>query len=244
MHRGKREFARCKQQTAAHHMSTSYIPQSDSGFDAWLTNFSSLITADPATYGLTAPDAVDIAAERTAYHAAYVTATTPETRTSPTVAAKDQAKAHALAVVRPFAVAISLNAGVTNENKEAVGVTVRKTTPTPIPPPVTQPVLVLVAGTPGAHQLRYYDTSTPTTKAKPFGAIGVEIWRAVGTVAAVDPEQSRYYATWTKSPNVSTFAPSDVGKTVTYFARWVTRSGAGGVSVPGPWSAPLVLTVM
>lgn len=225
-------------------MSQPYIPPTDSGFDTWLTNFSTLLTAAPATYGLTAPDATAVAAERTAYHAAYVAATDPGTRTSVTIAAKDSAKVSALAVVRPFAVSISLNSGVTDEDKTDIGVTVRKTVPTPVPPPTTTPALVLIAGVPQAHQLRYYDTSTPTTKAKPAGAVGIEIWRAIGTSPAVDPAQASYYTTWTKSPNVSQFLAPDVGKTCTYFARWVTRGGPGGSVQVGPWSASLVLPIM
>ena len=30
-----------------------YIPPTDAGLDAWSTNFSALLTASPATYGLT-----------------------------------------------------------------------------------------------------------------------------------------------------------------------------------------------
>jgi len=95
-----------------------------------------------------------------------------------------------------------------------------------------------------AHQLRYFDTSTPTTKAKPFGAVSIQIVRSVGTSAATDPDQCKFYDLWTKSPNISAFDVADVGKICTYFARWVTRGGPGGASQYGPWSASLTLTVM
>jgi hypothetical protein len=225
-------------------MPATYLPASDAGFDSWLTNFSTLLTAAPATYGLTAPNAVTVAAERTAYHAAYLAATDPGTRTSVTIAAKDSARASAEAVVRPFATNISQNAGVLDSDKTDIGVTVRKTVPTPVPPPITSPALVLVAATPLAHQLRFYDTSTPTTKSKPPGAVQIQINRVVGTLPAVDPGQTAFYDMWTKSPNRSLFEVGDVGKVCTYFARWVTRGGPGGASQYGPWSAALSLTVM
>ena len=225
-------------------MPATYLPASDSAFDAWLTNFSTLLTAAPTTYGLTAPDAVLVAAERTAYRAAYVAATDPGTKTSVTVAAKDSARASAEAVVRPYAVNISLNAGVLDADKTDIGVTVRKTVPTPVPPPATSPALVLVAAAPLQHQLRFYDTSTPTSKKKPPGATSLQVNRVVGTLPAVDPGQTGFYDMWTKSPNVSTFAPADVGKVCTYFARWRTTGGPGGASQYGPWSAALSLTVM
>jgi len=230
--------------TPANTMATNYIPAPDAAFAAWLSNFASLIQADPTDYGLVAGDATIITAQDTAFQAAYTLATDPSTRTSPTVAAKDAARATAEATVRPYAVQISLNSGVSDMLKVGVGVTVKKTVPTPVPPPTTVPALSLLAATPGAHQLAYRDTSTPTSKAKPPGAIGIELWRNIGTVAATDPAQCSYYAQWTKSPNVSNFTSSDVGKVCTYFARWATRGGPGGVSQVGPWSASLVISVI
>lgn len=225
-------------------MNTDYIPSTDSGFDSWLTNFSTLLTGAPTDYGLTAPDAVIVAAERSAYHTAYVAATDPSTRTVATIAAKDAARVSAESIVRPYAVSISMNSGVLDADKAAIGVTIRVTTPTPIPPPLTTPGLALVSGAPLGHTLRFFDTSTPTTKSKPFGALGMQVMRSVGVAPAVDPSVCPYYATWTKSPNVSTFESGQQGKVATYFARWVTRGGPGGAAQYGPWSAPLSLVVM
>jgi hypothetical protein len=225
-------------------MATSYIPNSDSGFSAWLANFSALLTASPTTYGLIAGDATIVAAENTDFQAAYALTVNPATRTAPTIAAKDAAKVQALQIVRPYAVLISLNSGVTDEAKTDIGVTVRKLVPTPVPPPLTVPGLALVAASPGQHQLRYFDTSTPTTKAKPPGAIGLQVFRSVGVAPSVDPSAAVYYDTWTKSPNVSAFDPSETGKVATYWARWVTRGGPGGATQVGPWGAPLALSVM
>ena len=225
-------------------MYPTYIPGPDGAFATWLQNFSTLLTAAPTDYGLTAPNAVTVATENTAFQAAYTSASDPSTRTSATVAAKDAARVSAEAVVRPFAVLISLNAGVTDEAKVDIGVTVRTTVPTPIPPPLTSAALALVAGAPLAHTLRYFDTSTPTTKAKPFGAVALQVVRSVGVAPAVDPSVCPFLDLWTKSPNVSGFSAGDQGKVATYFCRWVTRGGPGGASQYGPWSAPLSLIIM
>lgn len=222
---------------------TNYIPAKDADFAAWLLNFATLIAAGPTTYGLIAGDATIISAANTAFQDAYTVATTPATRTSAAIAQKDSARASATATVRPYAVQISLNSGVDDMDKVEVGVTVRKTTPTPIPPPTTQPVLILVQQNPGALTLGYRDITTPNAKAKPFGAIGIELWTSLGAVFATDPEQCVYYGTITKSPNLLAFGGADAGKKLTMFARWVTRGGAGGKSVPGPWSAPLTTIV-
>lgn len=221
-----------------------YIPASDAGFDTWLNNFATLIAATPTVYGLVAGDATAITAQKTAWNTAYALVVNPATKTSVTVAGKDAARATAEAVVRPYAVQISNNSGVDPSDKTAVGVTVKKTIPTPVPPPTTSPTLSLVTATPLAHQLAYRDTSTPTSKSKPAGAIQIQLNRAVGIAFTVDPEAASFYGMWTKSPNVSSFDAGQAGMKCTYFARWVTRGGPGGASQFGPWSAPLQLMVM
>lgn len=220
-----------------------YIPPADAAFDAWLDNFSNLLTANPSDFGLTAPDAAAVAAVYGTWNTAYGIAVDPVTRTSPAIAAKDAARASAEAVVRPFAVQISVNPAVTNANKTAIGVTVRSTTPTPIPPPTDMPELGLQSAIP-LEMLMSYKVPGAVGKSKPFGSIGVEVFRAVGDVPAIDPAQATYNGTFTKSPFRQRFTAEDQGKTVTYFARFVTRSGPEGEAQKGPWSAPLVLTVM
>ena len=222
----------------------SYIPAKDADFDAWLLNFTTLLTAAPATYGLTAPDAVTCAAQYTAWHPAYVAATDPSTRTPVTVAAKDAARVTAEQVNRPYAQQISKNASVTPGQKTAIGVNLPNNSPVPIPAPTSFPILGFRAATPLQHQLQYQDSDLGTGKAKPSGAIGLELYRAIGTVPALDPSQATYYGTATKSPTRVTFSAGDVGKACTYFARWITRSGPGGVAQNGPWSAPLVAAII
>lgn len=219
------------------------IPKKDSAFASWLSVFAAAIIENPATYGLTAGDATAIATVNTNFQAAYGVATDPATRTSPTIAAKDTARAAAEVLCRPYAVQISLNKDVTDEAKVAAGVTVRKTTPTPIPAPTVAPELAVQKAIPGVVTVAVKVPGT-VGKAKPTGAIGIELFRAVGTVAAVDPAQADYLGTVTKAPCRIDVAPSEVGKTITVFARYATRSGPGGASQTGPFSAPLVFAGM
>lgn len=221
-----------------------YIPARDADFDAWLLNFTTLLTAAPTTYGLTAPDAVTCAAQYSAWSPAYQAAIDPSTRTPVTVAAKDAARVTAEAVVRPFAQAISKNAAVDPGDKVAIGVNLPNPVPVPIPPPTTFPQLGFRSAEPLVHIVQYQDSGLGTGKKKPFGAIGVELYRSVGTVPATDPAQASYYGQFTKSPLRSEFEAGQVGKICTYFARWITRSGPGGKAQTGPWSAPLTVAVI
>ncbi len=221
-----------------------YLPATDSAFDAWLTNFSALITAAPTTYGLIAGDATAIAAQQTAWNAAFLAATTPATRTPVTIADKDAARITAEATVRPYATTISRNPSVTNMDKIAVGVNLPNNARTPVPPPTTQPALTLVSAIHNVHTLAYRDTSTPTSKAKPFGAIGIDVRQAIGTTPATDPNACAPLTQATKSPITLGTDSADVGKLATYFGRWITRSGPGGQAQFGPWSASLVVAIV
>jgi hypothetical protein len=222
----------------------SYIPQSDTGFNNWIVNFASLLTANPTSYGEDATVAATVQAVADAWGTAYALAVDPATRTSPTVADKDAAKAEALGTARPVAQRIKLNDSVTNQQRADLGLTVDKTVPTPIAAPTSFPQLAMIAATPLEHKLRYNDSENPAGKAKPFGVIGVEIWRSVGTVEATDPAQAFYDETVTKAPFTSTFSGDDVGKVCTYFARYTTKAGPGGKAQKGPWSSALNVFVI
>lgn len=216
----------------------SYIPQADGAFRDWLANFSSLISADPNRYGVTTADATVIANHNTTYEAAYVPVQSAETRTPALVQQKDAVKASAIASCRVYAMLIKNNNGVTNQDKSALGIHINDTTRTPIPAPDTAPLLMITAAFSGGHQIRYADENTPASRKKPAGAIQIQINRTVDTGANPDVSQSAMVGLYTKQPVEIDQDPVDAGKTATYFARWVTRTG-----LFGPWSLPVAMTI-
>ena len=229
-------------------MGSSYIPTQDQGLDNWANTFQAAIAASPGTYGLAAGDATAITAAYNSYHAAYLLGgvvqphsqpVNPATRTPATVAAKDSAKASALITFRTYAQIVQNNAGVSDMDKSAIGITIRKTSRTPIPAPGTTPLMALVGSTHLQQTLRFADSATPTVKAKPFGAMQMELWRGIGTAAITDPTLCDFYGLITKTPFPVDFVSGDVGKFATYFARWTTRTGK-----PGPWSTSLVIAIL
>lgn len=219
----------------------SYLPTADLMYQAFVVNFAALLTADPAAYGEDAASALIVQTAVDDFVAAMTLATDPTTRTSPTIADKDYKRALCTARMRPVAMRINALASVTDLQREALGLTVRKTDKTPVPPPATAPSLAVIAITPGINKLAIADETTPTSKAKPAGVTGCEIFRAVGAVPAVDPAAASYFARTTKTPVSLSTAGTTPGQTVTYFARWTTRSGPSGVAQHGPWSLPLAI---
>lgn len=213
-----------------------YLPNKDADFQAWLLNFSTLLTAAPATYGLTAPDAVLVAAQETSFTAALTLATDPGTRTPATVAAKDAARVLAEATVRPFATQISRNPSVDPGDKAAIGVTIPDPSRTPVPAPTSAPVLSTRSATIGQTIIDYRDSVDPTPRKKPDGVVGLQLFTAFGTVAATDPAQLSFLQQSTKTPTAINTAGQS-GKVLSMAARWVTRAGPGGVAQVGPFGA-------
>lgn len=68
------------------------------------------------------------------------------------------------------------------------------------------------------------ETLSGTSKAKPVGAIGCEIWRKIGD-APVGPEDMEYVDMTTHSSYIIEYAAEDGGKMAHYLLRWV---GSGG----------------
>lgn len=219
--------------------SPPYIPARDADFALWADNFSALITAAPALYGLMASDAAVIATSVDAWDTAYAAAVAGDTRGPFTISAKDVQRVDTTATLRPYAQLISNNAGVTVDNKIAVGVNPRTNPPAPITTPNTNPILSVISAIQLGHQLRYRDQlASPSVKAKPYGVIAVQLFGAVSTTVVTDPSALPYLGAFTKSPLQVTWDSTAAGKQAYYAARWQTRTG-----LVGPWSPVVVFTV-
>lgn len=216
----------------------SYIPTRDVDLVPWADNFSTLITASPATYGLQDSDAVAIAAVVTDFDNAYATAINPSTRTPATIAAKDSAKGAMLPILRFYAQTIKLNQGVSNADKIALGIHINDAGPTPVPVPTTSPALTIDFQTHLRAVLRARDQTTPTSNAKPFGVVGGEVVCSVGTTVATDPDVAPFKRIQTKTPFDLNFDPADQGKIATVWERWFNRKGE-----LGPWSTSVNLVI-
>ena len=104
--------------------------------------------------------------------------------------------------------------------------------------PASSPLLNVLGATPGSHTVRYSDTSTPDSAAKPCGAAMMQLWVAIGTAATTDEDEAEFYGTVTKNPIPVGFTGADDEKVATYFARWANRKGD-----TGPWSLPVSMRI-
>lgn len=216
----------------------SYIPNRDTDLATWSDNFSTLITANPSLYGLLAADALTISGVVAPWLTAYSAAVNPGTRTPVTVNAKNVARSSMLVVVRPYSRQIVNNAGVADADKVDLGLNVPSASRTPIPVPMTSPLISIMAATPGGFTVRFQDPNSPsTTRSKPFGARSVQYNIGYAVAPIVDPADTTLAVNVSTQPFFLQTDPAQAGKIATIFARWVGRA----VGVPGgigysPWS--------
>lgn len=217
-----------------------YIPARDIDFDAWMSNFAALTTANPGLYGLSPGDAATIAGDVAAWSAAYALIGSPSTKTASAVSAKNAARVTVAGQVRVFAQAIAKNPGVANGDKVALGLNPGTSLPAPITPPTTNPVLMLQSCSNLSAYIRYRDSAASVkVKAKPYGVVQCQIFAVASATPITDPTTLLLKASATKSPVVLQFNSGDVGKQCYCAARWITRTG--GVS---PWSPIINFTVV
>lgn len=205
-----------------------YIPTKDADFDSWSANFESQIDTEFATYGLDNAQATAYTTLDTAWRTAYAAAVNPATRTPVTVAAKDAARAAAVANARSLALIINAYPGVTNAMRTTLGLNPRGDGPTPIPAPTTKPLPTVVAYNPLQHVLQIRDVTTPASRKKPFGAIACQVFSKVGATAPADISECELRGLYTKPFLVIDYDGADAGQKAWYICRWVTRRGLTG----------------
>jgi hypothetical protein len=212
---------------------------------AWMLTFSAGITAAPATYGFTAPDAVALDALVTTFDAAWTAAgvtnrlANDDTQyTKPLRAAMYSARNAALGMCRQMAVLIQANDGILDMDKLAIGVQPRNFSRTPILVPATAPIIAVQFATPGVHTIAFADTITPASKRKPFGAMQLQLWAAAGVATLPTPAGMSYFGAFTKNPVLASWDPAETGKIASYAARWIGRRGD-----VGPFGAVAAMTI-
>ena len=121
----------------------------------------------------------------------------------------------------------------------ALGLPVHSTTPSPVPVPVTRPVVSIIGVAQTDVAVRAVDELTPLSRSKPAGAVGLQYFSWVSTDAAPeDLELWRFEGIATKSDFVISYNLADAGKPITIVARWMTRKGD-----VGPTSSPVTTAV-
>jgi len=220
-------------------MARSYLPGKLTSFVAWFTNFNTLVQANPALYGLTSADATSINSQYNTFSAAYALSSSPSTRTPVTVQDTQTARNSATVIIRTYGRLIGSNAGVADADKTALGLIIRDPIPTPVPGPLTNPVVSIIGCQAGQITAKYHDSASGgNVKAKPFGATQIQLYVLFGMTAPVSAAATPFYGVATKTPFVINCPSGSAGQNAYIYARWITQKG-----LVGPWS-PLAVTAV
>lgn len=212
-------------------MAANFLPARDTVLQAWAVNFSARITAAPTVYGLVVGDATALALLVTTYTNALTTATTPSTRTSGTVLAKNTAKVQMVADIRVLAKRIQANPAVTPQMRNDLGLPIHSLVPSPVPPPSTAPALTLGAVRNCQVPVTLGDSTDPSRRAKPAGVTGALLYSFIAPNGVLPPSDLRQWSMQdvaTRRKVTVNFSGADVAKVAHFVACWINGKGERG----------------
>lgn len=217
---------------------SDYLPGSDADFSAWVDNFIAFANDNLAALGLTAADLTPVQTPHSAFKIALPANIAAQTQALSARQTKDDTRSATEDGVRPLVARLQASSVVTDAQRQSLGITVRSGTRTAAAAPTSRPVATVDTSQRLQHTISFVDELTPTSRAKPDGVSGCEIWAKVGSPAPADPRELNYLATDTRSPYTAEFGGGDAGKVVYYMLRWVNTRGDRG-----PWSQTVSATI-
>ena len=215
-----------------------YIPIADSDFNDWVKIFAEYINTNFLALGLTLEQNTALQAFFTAWTTAYDAHLEEQATASSLVQQKDTARKNIEENVRELTNMLQASTSVTNEQKGALQITIRKTTKTPPHVPATRPMGNVDNRNRLEHKIQFFDEATPNSKAKPEGVRACEIWHKVDGPPPVDESELTYVATDTRTPYIVHYDGADAGKMAHYWLRWINTRNE-----QGPWSETVSVTI-
>lgn len=214
-------------------MGRSFLPVGDEALAAFALNFSTLLTANYASYGIDQTVATTYAQNYDTYIAALALAKQPSTRGNATVLGKNNTKIALTALTRQIARTIGNNMNVTDAQRQSLGLVIRRAKPTPIPAPTNQPTMNIVSVSVRTVNLKIHNGSA-RKRGKAAGAIGAKVYSFIGDGYPSDPTTWAYQGDATKSKFAITFSDSVAGGSQVWMCcAWYNRKGqTGPISVP------------
>lgn len=220
------------------------IPKKDVSLVSWGSNFDAKVSLSPGTYSLTPGQAAAFHSAYLAFAAAFnavATAREAGTRSKSLTSTKDASKAVLLRVGRELYGIVQDSSAVPAAVKLDAGVVVRKTSPSPVPPPPAAPGIAILATAGNTVKLRLFDRADPTRRGKPAGVDGAAVFSAVGPDAPTTESGWRYEGvTGVTRLDVTFPAAVPPGSRVWFTARWFNgrkqdgpAAGPVGTNIPG-----------
>ncbi len=218
-----------------------YIPGSDTEFLAWAANFVTYIQTHGPDLGIGPPDVTPIVAAQTDFVAKMSDNVTAQQAAQSARQAKDASRDTLESAIRQLVRRLQASSAVDDTERAALGITIPDRIPTAAGGIDTRPIGMVDTSQRLRHEIRFSDEATPTSRAKPQGVMGCEIWvkvTATGEAPPADPDELSFVAMDTASPYIVEYDGANGGKTAHYMLRWVKTGGE-----KGPWSETISATI-
>jgi len=219
-----------------------YIPRSDTGFQAWVGNFTAYASAHFADLGLTPLSMTGITTAQADFEAKLAANLTAQQAAQAARQAKDASRDTLESAIRQMVRRLQASSAVDDAERVALGITVSDPVRSLYTAGIgSRPVGVVDTSQRLRHEIRFTDESSPTRRAKPAGVMGCEIWvkvAAAGEPAPTGADGLSFVALDTASPYIAEYDGGQGGKTAHYMLRWVKTNGE-----KGPWSETVSATI-
>lgn len=219
-------------------MGSTFIPAPDGDFNSWVGNFYGYANANLVALGLVPGDLAPVALAIGVWSNAYAGNTSAQAAAEAAATAKVEARKSLESVVRALVNRLQASPVVSDQERQALGITVRDKNPTPIPPPATRPEAAADTSQRLRHVLRFNDETTPTRRAKPAGVAACHIFAKIGGEPPTDVSECTFVGASSRDKFTVNYAGDDGNKTAHYMVCWVNGKGERG-----PWSETVSATI-
>ena len=220
-----------------------YIPERDAEFLSWSQTFMSNLLGNLEYLGLEAADVNSVDALFVSFQSFYYAHTSAQNAATAAREIKNSSRQEAERAIRSLVRQLQVNPNVTDNMRAMLGITVPDRNPSINTTGVdTRPLGKVDTSQRLRHAISFTDEATPTSRAKPDGVMGCEVWVKVlptGEAAPSDPSELTFLALDTASPYVAEYPGAEAGKTAHYLLRWVKTNGE-----KGPWSETVSATIV
>jgi hypothetical protein len=203
-----------------------YIPEGDASFRIWADNFMSCVSDHPEDFGLSPADLAEVSAMKPEWDDALDANLTAHAAAKAARIRKTERRAAFEAAVRHLVARIQAHEETTDPGRSELGITVRGSvawTP-PLGESGNWPMAVIDVGASLRHSLHILNaTSDGSSRAKPAGVLGCEVWQKVGEPTG--DADMRYIGLVTGGRTVIEYPREDAGQKAHYRLRWVNMKG-------------------
>lgn len=218
-----------------------YIPRDDAGFDTWQANIVTYINAHLVALGLPPlgdPDVTAMNAAQTDWNSKYPAHVAAAAAAESARAAKETSRNAFIVVLRRLVQRLQASSSVDDAERAAMQITIPDHDPTPVGAPTTRPVLQADTSQRLRVTINFADEGTPTSRAKPAGVTGCEMWMKIGGPPPTDLTECQFLATDSRTPYTANFDGSEANQTAHFIGRWMSTRNE-----PGPLSETVSATI-